>query len=74
MEITVSCSAVTQVEYKFNEWDIQRALVELIKREQPDRLLKGGTWTHEWWEEANGDLGFVFCVRQKVAEPRAEEV
>ncbi len=75
MKITVSYSSVTQVEYEFDKWEVERALIALIKLEQPDKLLKGGFWTHEWCDKEglSGDTELVFFMRQKVAEPCAEE-
>jgi hypothetical protein len=67
MEITIGHTAVTQVEYQFDEWDVERALVELIKREHSERLLASADWQHEWWPNDDGRL--VFVVTQKFAEP-----
>ena len=67
MEITIGYSSVTQVKYKFDEWDVLRALIELVKCDHSERLLANGIWTHEWWPR--DDERLVFVLTQKLTEP-----
>ncbi len=56
MEITVEYSSVSRVKYEFNEEEVERALIEYVKVHYAERLLGGGVWSFEWWDEAN-DIG-----------------
>ncbi len=70
MEITMELSSVSRVKYEFNEWEIERALVEFVEREHAERLLKGGDWSFEWWDEAdeNGTLRLTGELVQAVTK------